>query len=65
MEIDIRNGQATTIDAIRFTDVTVIKETNATTLAVTNNSGTVLVSIPKVVVDDFIAALQQSKIVFP
>lgn len=65
IEIDVRTGQVQTVDAIRFHDAAVLKQTNATTLAVTNNTGTVLVSVPKVAVDAFIAALQQSKIVFP
>ena len=65
MEIDVRTGQTTTVTAIRFHDAAVLKESNGTTLAVTNNTGTVLVSVPKTSVDSFIAALQQSKIVWP
>ena len=65
MEIDVRTGQTTTVTAIRFHDAAVLKETNDTTLSVTSNTGTVLVSIPKTAVDAFIAALQQSKVVWP
>ena len=65
MEIDVRTGQTTTVTAIRFHDAAVLKETDANTLAVTTNTGNVLVSIPKVSVDSFVAALQKSKIVWP
>lgn len=65
IEIDVRSGQATTVNAIRFHASAVLKETDETTLAVTNNTGTVLVSIPKASVDAFVAALNQSKVIWP
>ena len=64
-EIDVRKGEHTAIDAIRFHDNAVLKQTDANNLAVTSNTGTVLVPIPKTTVDAFIAALQASKKLFP
>ena len=64
-EIDVRKGEHTAIDAIRFHDNAVLKQTDANNLAVTSNTGTVLVPIPKTTVDAFIAALQDSKKLFP
>lgn len=64
-EIDVRAGQQNTISAIRFHDSVVIKQADANTLSVTNNTGTVLVSIPKATIDAFISALQASKKIFP
>ena len=64
-EIDVRKGEHTAIDAIRFHDAAVLKEVNANTLSVNSNTGTVLVSIPKTSVDAFIAALTASKKIFP
>lgn len=64
-EIDVRKGEHTAIDAIRFHDNAVLKQTDANNLAVTSNTGTVLVPIPKNAVDAFIAALQASKKLFP
>ncbi len=65
MEIDIRTGEPTTIDAIRFHDAAVIKQSDAATITVNANDGKVLVSIPKTARDDFILALQRSTIIFP
>lgn len=65
MEIDVRQGQDATVTAIRFHDAASLKEVNASTLAVVNNTGDTLVAIPKATVDAFVLALQASKKIFP
>ena len=60
MEIDIRTGQPTTVEAVRFSDNRVVK-VDANVFIVANNTGATQLSIPKAQVDDLIAALQAAK----
>ena len=60
MEIDIRTGQPTTVEAVRFSDNRVVK-VDANAFVVANNTGATQLNIPKAQVDDLIAALQAAK----
>jgi len=60
MEVDIRLGQPTTVDAVRYADNRVVK-VDANAFVVANNTGATQLSIPKAQVDDLIAALQAAK----
>lgn len=60
MEIDIRTGQPTTVESVRFSDNRVVK-VDANAFVVANNTGATQLSIPKAQVDDLIAALQAAK----
>lgn len=60
MELDVRDGKPTTVDAIRFSDTLVIKATNGG-YQITNNGGVVQVAIPKQILADFIAALNAAQ----
>ena len=59
--IDVRKGEHTAIDAIRFHDNAVLKQTDANNLGCDQQYGNRTCSNPKTAVDTFIAAFAGTK----
>lgn len=65
IELDVRTGTQADISGIRFHDAAVLVNVDGDTLAIKNNSGQTLLPVPKASINSLIAALTQSKIIFP